>query len=159
MEVQTVEREQLARQLIGPRGGLPSLKEDLIRLAHLVHVDVEPKDTVAMLQAKVKPLVADIMGKTKTPTSKEPTRPKSAAQPKAKSSSAKAASSSTSDESMTSSWSMLRSPDLSQMEARMQEMVANQEQRFQSMLNQVMQHVMTVSQVPANTPIEEDDAM
>ena len=41
------------RQLVGPHGGLPTLKDDLVRLAHLMKVDVEPKDTVPMLQQKI----------------------------------------------------------------------------------------------------------
>ena len=59
-EVQEEDRTQLARQLIGPRGGLPTHKDDLVRLAHLIYVEVEPKDTVAILQAKVRPVVATL---------------------------------------------------------------------------------------------------
>ena len=35
-EVQEEDRTQLARQLIGPRGGLPTHKDDLVRLARLI---------------------------------------------------------------------------------------------------------------------------
>ena len=59
-EVQEEDRTQLARQLMGPRGGLPTLKDDLVLLAHLIYVEVEPKDTVAILQAKVRPVVATL---------------------------------------------------------------------------------------------------
>ena len=54
-EVQEEDRTQLARQLIGPRGGLPTHKDDLVRLAHSIYVD-----TVAILQAKVRPVVATL---------------------------------------------------------------------------------------------------
>ena len=39
------ERADHVRQMIGPRGGLPKLKTDLIRLAALCNVEVKPDDT------------------------------------------------------------------------------------------------------------------
>jgi len=51
------QREELARELIGPRGGLPRNKTDLVKLATLLKVDVLPKDTVADITTKVKPIV------------------------------------------------------------------------------------------------------
>ena len=57
-DAEATNRDQLARQLIGPRGGLPTLKDDLIRLAHLLHVEIDPKDTVVKIQQKVRPTVA-----------------------------------------------------------------------------------------------------
>ena len=51
------ERADHVRQMIGPRGGLPKLKTDLIRLAALCNVEVKPDDTVETLKAKVKPVV------------------------------------------------------------------------------------------------------
>ena len=59
-EEKEVSRKQSARQLIEPRRGLPTLKDDLIRLAHLLHVEVEASDTVAILQTKVRPVVATL---------------------------------------------------------------------------------------------------
>lgn len=47
-------QEEMVRQLVGPRGGLPSLKADLVRLATLLHVQVDPKDTVEQLKKKIK---------------------------------------------------------------------------------------------------------
>ena len=49
-------REELARGLRGPRG-LPRNKTDLVKLATLLKVDVLPKDTVADITTKVKPIV------------------------------------------------------------------------------------------------------
>ncbi|CAE7780296.1 tenm3, partial [Symbiodinium necroappetens] len=56
------DRMEAARSLIGPRGGLPTLKADLLRLAALLHVDVSEKDKVEDLKAKVKPMVELIKG-------------------------------------------------------------------------------------------------
>jgi hypothetical protein len=53
-------RLDAARTLIGPRGGLPSLRGDLVKLCHLLHVDVGEKDTVAALRNKLKEPVAGI---------------------------------------------------------------------------------------------------
>ena len=51
-------REQEARSMIGPKGGLPTLRGDLLRLAALLHVPVEDGDTVNQLKEKIKPTVA-----------------------------------------------------------------------------------------------------
>ena len=128
------------------------MKEDLIRLAHLVHVDVLPTDTVAILQGKVRPMVAEIMGKSK-PASKAAAPPaKAATKSKAKapplSGSPGPAASSVSEESMTSAWSMVAPAELQNMETRLQTMMAGQEERYQAMLNQVMQHVMAMAPSP-----------
>ena len=51
-------REQEARSMIGPKGGLPTLRGDLLRLAALLHVKLEDGDTVTQLKEKIKPTVA-----------------------------------------------------------------------------------------------------
>lgn len=58
------QREDLARELVGPRGGLPRTKAELIKLAALLGVDVLPKDTVADITTKVKPMVEVLKNKT-----------------------------------------------------------------------------------------------
>ena len=72
------EHLRAARVLIRPQDGLPTLKADLIRLAALLHVPVEDKDSVAKLKDKIKSLVSsgDLgkFGSTGDPfTSAEPT--------------------------------------------------------------------------------------
>lgn len=61
------DRHQAARQLIGPRGRLPSLKADLVRLATLLHVNLDGKETIEILKGKIRgPLSAIIAsGKVK----------------------------------------------------------------------------------------------
>ena len=49
-----------ARALLGPRHGLPTLRADLLRLAALLHVVVEDKDTVDKLKTKLRPLAAEV---------------------------------------------------------------------------------------------------
>lgn len=48
-------KEELARELLGPRGGMPRNKADLVKLAVLLNVTVDPKDTNDQLKAKCKP--------------------------------------------------------------------------------------------------------
>ena len=45
-----------------PRGGLPRLRSELVELATLLYVDVEDKDTVEKLKAKVSPVIDMIKG-------------------------------------------------------------------------------------------------
>ncbi|CAE6915744.1 RE2 [Symbiodinium sp. CCMP2592] len=56
--------EQLtaARALLGPKGGLPTLKQDLIRLATLLHVEVSAQDTVEKLKNKLRPTLDALKG-------------------------------------------------------------------------------------------------
>jgi hypothetical protein len=143
-ESQSVDREQLARQLIGPRGGLPTLKDDLIRLAHLLRVTVESNDTVAKLQQKVRPTVQLLMDK-KT-SSSTATAPSSAVVPSPKTPPARPARAET--WSTPSSWCNMSGAEAAQMEEKMKALLQEQEVRFQGMLNQVMAHVMSVGQVP-----------
>ena len=64
------QRDQCVKELIGPRGGLPSLKADLLKLATLLHVPVLETDRVEDLKKKVTPAVALLMGGTTVARSK-----------------------------------------------------------------------------------------
>ena len=55
-------QEEMVRQMVGPRGGLPALKADLIRLATLLHVPVDSKETVQQLKDKIKGPLATMKG-------------------------------------------------------------------------------------------------
>lgn len=44
------QREEAVRSLLGPQGGLTHLRADLVRLAHLLHLEVGSKDTIDVLQ-------------------------------------------------------------------------------------------------------------
>ena len=55
-------KQQIAvRELVGPRGGLPTLCQDLLKLAALLHLDVSEKDNNAMLREKCRPAVDLLM--------------------------------------------------------------------------------------------------
>ena len=128
-----MDREQLARQLIGPRGGLSTLKDDLIRLAHLLHVEVESNDTVPKLQKKVRPTVRLLMDKKApaTSTAMQPSsapatsqRARSAAGPRSRT---PAAPPRAEIPSTPSSWSNMNSAEAMQMEEKMKALLLKQE--------------------------------
>lgn len=50
-------KEEMARALIGPRGGLPPVRGDLLKLAALLNVPVNPDDNVEVIKTKVRPIV------------------------------------------------------------------------------------------------------
>ena len=73
------EQEEMVRSLLGPRGGLPHLRGDLVRLAHLLHLEVGAKDTIDMLKEKIRPMLA-IMS-MKAPTQQSPTKSPTKSEP------------------------------------------------------------------------------
>ncbi|CAL1132431.1 unnamed protein product, partial [Cladocopium goreaui] len=75
-------REAEARTLIGPKGGLPSLRGDLVRLAALLQVTLGDKDTIEVIKEKVKPMVAILKEKPVQPTAAKSTAKAKAAKPK-----------------------------------------------------------------------------
>ena len=144
-----------ARELIAPRGGLPVLRQDLVRLATLLHVEIAEGDTIAKLKEKCRPAVDLLMAKTKQIKDKEPeaksrpSKPSSVSSPEPKAKSPPPLATVTEDPNNLS---------LQQVQALM----ASQESRFQTMLSQVMQHVMNLqSNVNPVLPVVEtpDDSM
>ena len=127
------------RTLIGPKGGLPTLKADLLRLASLLHVKVNESMTVEDLKNLCKPVVKDI--KMDPPNSK--TTSGSSSSQQAVGPVAKAPPTS-------SSLQANFQPVGQQEDARppyMQDvhsLLMQQDQKFQAMLSQVMQHVMAM---------------
>ncbi|OLP96995.1 Major facilitator superfamily domain-containing protein 6 [Symbiodinium microadriaticum] len=51
-----------ARRLLGPRGGLPTLKGDLLRLAVLLNVEVGSTETVDKIKQRLRPMVDALRG-------------------------------------------------------------------------------------------------
>ena len=66
--------DEEARALIGPRGGLPTLRGDLVRLAALLNVPIDSKMTVAQIKEKVKPPVELLKGRLRSTTKPLPAR-------------------------------------------------------------------------------------
>ncbi|CAK8990756.1 unnamed protein product [Durusdinium trenchii] len=128
------DQEAAVRQLIGPKGGLPSLKADLIRLAALLNVTLDSKMTNEQIKAACRPMIAELMAKPKPSSSSS----KSSTDPAIPASQAKA--------KPTSAPQVMEAPrrfDGPQMISvqDVHELLAAQDQKFQTMLNQVMQHV------------------
>ena len=62
--------QEAARELLGPKGGLPTLKKDLIKLAAFLEQPVDEKATVDQLKSVLRPLVTDMFkGSPKKSTS------------------------------------------------------------------------------------------
>jgi hypothetical protein len=135
-------KQQIAvRELVGPRGGLPTLCQDLLKLAALLHLDVSEKDNNAMLREKCRPAVDLLME----------SMPKSA---KAK---AEAKSSSRSSQEQAPLpladgpvpvWPdpppiLQESPAQFPLQ-HVQRLMAEQVAKFQGMLSQLFQHVMAM---------------
>lgn len=73
------ERQQLQlRALLGPRGGLPRLKDELVKVAILMHVEVTTDDTVETLRQKLKEPVA-VLTTAPTWNNQVPSQPSSKA--------------------------------------------------------------------------------
>ena len=158
------------RELIGPRGGLPTLKSDLIKLAHLLDVEIGEKDTIPIIKSKVQPIVQDLaMAYPANAASSQPA-PKPVAQPRTPSLSV-AQPKTPGSGSLTSTPSPAAPAEANQqlhdrhledqlqfVESRVTAMVENRvghflsdsENRMQAMLSQVMQHVMGMSNPPMN---------
>ncbi|CAE7503333.1 RE2, partial [Symbiodinium sp. CCMP2456] len=65
---QEADRLQVARALVGPKGGMPTLKGDLVKLAALLHTPVGDKDTIKDIRNKLRPIVNDLCNKVPMPS-------------------------------------------------------------------------------------------
>ena len=123
------------RSLVGPRGGLPPLRGDLIKLAALLHVEVTDKMTVEDIKTLCRPVIKDLKMEAKPkadPGSGSSHQPPAA--PKAATPSPAAMSS-----------QPTAAPAADQINlGQLRHLFAQQDQRYQTMLNQVMQQMMAV---------------
>ncbi len=122
------EREEMVRQLLGPLGGLPSLRGDLIKLAALLHIQVDAKVTVEQLKAKIRPMVHTLKGGD-SPKAQGTTMPSQASPGRTK-----------------TPKSTPSSPEVGQV-ALMRQMMEQQDARFKSILDQALQRVMNAQQL------------
>ena len=121
-------QEEAVRSLLGPRGGLPSLKGDLIKLCHLLHLDVVSNDTVETL--KVNPAEKS---KAKVKASPEAAAPVS---------------------SLPTPSKPAQAPQQAPVTlADVNHLLGQQQDRFQSMLSQTLQHVMSSMSTPMQPQI------
>ena len=137
-------QREAVRELVGPRGGLPTLRQDLLKLAAILHVDIGEKDTNAMLKEKCRPAINLLMeGMPKSAKGKP--EAKDRAKPSQEIPVAKAAIPLVNGSSPI--LPVQQEPQVTPGDVPLQEvqkMMAEQEARFQSMLSQVFQHVMNL---------------
>ena len=60
------DREEAVRQLIGPQGGVPTLKNDLLRLGTLLRLDLDPNLKVEELKSRIRPMIDVLKGSSTT---------------------------------------------------------------------------------------------
>lgn len=134
------EHMEAARELIGPRGGLPTLRRDLVRLAALLNVPIKEKATVEEIKAAVRPMVQTLKG----------VRGQEREEPQAPQTPPKASQGRMPKSPPTSPLPIAYSPGTAssgsmEVMTEVSRMMAAQEERFQGMMNQVLQHVMTMA--------------
>lgn len=128
---------EAARALLGPRGGLPTLRRDLLQLAALVHVEVGEKDTVEMIKQKIRPVVQSIMvGSSKDKVEKSAAKAASSQRPQVMDIATPVE---------MEAASMVVQSNAVTPEA-VAEMLSQQDVKFQAMMSQVMQMVMTMQE-------------
>lgn len=151
------ERAQAARELIGPRGGLPSLKADLVKLALLCDVTVLESDTIPILQQKIRPVVAVLRdvskGKdvAKAYITAPAAKPKAVVPPPVVAASVEEPSGSM----RSSSPELMTAQQMATiMDNRLHGAILEQDQRLQAMMAQVMRHIEErFKNLPALQPI------
>lgn len=141
----TAGRQQLAvRELIGPRGGLPTLRGDLLKLAALLNVELDEKATVEQIKKAVRPMVKLMMdGKEfekDPPAPSTPVKPRTQAamigdSPRPLSPGISSAGSMGSQEVQNMGVNIMHAVN---------QMMMNQEQKFEGMFTQVMSHMMSM---------------
>ena len=135
---------EAVRSLIGPKGGLPTLKGDLVKLASLLHIEVHEKMTVEQLKVRCREVIRTMKFDPKAAVAPDSTSGSSLQSFKEIGSREEPPTTPTRmTRPMTSQPSSPGTPgtpgvDLEEVRG----LLAKQDQKFQSMLNQVLQHVM-----------------
>ena len=137
-QVRSGKEEEFIKELVGPRGGLPTLKKDLIKLATLLHQPVDPSDKVETLKEKIRGPLTTVMGTL----AKRDSRSRAAKDAALMSSSltptpSKAAPATPMTIAPASSIGD-QDARLLAMETKLQETINNQDAQFREMLNQMM---------------------
>ena len=125
------EQLEAVRSLIGPCGGLPSLKADLVKLAALFNIPVEAKMTNEELKTLCRPMVNKLM--VKSPSKPKPSSASTSLSSTDQHTSAKAPSPTGAYQSQGVPMPT-KAPEPSLTAAEVQQLLGQQEQRFQGML-------------------------
>ena len=166
------DRLKVARALLGPRGGLPTLKSDLIKLAQLLHTEVGEKETVPNIRTKLKPVAAALCQQVSYEQATEHMKSSTTSLP-----SSAPSSSTTAPTSMATSFGATpvrsqgpvpmsaplagnasTSPPMATPEGILQAVdarVAAMDDRFQTMFHQVLHHMMQMQAAPVAAPTQE----
>ncbi|CAE7206232.1 unnamed protein product [Symbiodinium natans] len=152
--------EQLtaARALLGPKGGLPTLKQDLIRLAALLHVEVNDNDTVEKLKTKLRPTLDALRGiplpsaqvATSSATAASAELPVPRCEPEGQLQPTIEHRTAGPMQPPTPSQDEILQQVSAMVEARMQD----RDSRFEAMLHQTMQHMMMMSSSSGSRPLD-----
>jgi len=135
-------RVEALRTLIGPKGGLPTLKADLLRLASLLHLKVNEDMKVEDLKNMCRPIVKDLkLDPASSKTTSGSSSSQSAADPVAKAAPPTLPRSSQDPSNLQPEVQQVLMQDV-------HEMLTQQDQKFQTMMHQVMQHVMAIQSQP-----------
>ena len=144
-------QQQAARELIGPRGGLPTLRADLLRLAALLNVELDEKATVEQIKKQVKPMVALMMkdtsssrdSPTRTPVMESTRQPYSPPRDQV-------STSSTTTQGLLGP--MGESGIAASIRREVQDIVSAQEMRFQGFVHQALSHMMSMQSTASGIP-------
>lgn len=141
---QSDQRDETIRSLIGPRGGLPTLKGDLVKLATLLHQPVEEKDTVEILKQKVRGPLAAVMATLKNKDSRS--------RASQDADSMKSVPSSSQSAPPSPDRRVHQQDDLQALEGRVMQSLEKQEKKFQEFFQQMMVHMQSMPKETAATP-------
>ena len=130
---------EAVRSLIGPRGGLPTLRNDLLRLAALLHVEVGERDTIEVLKTKIRPMVESLKGPlAEAKSSKSSTEHFEVGTPSA------AAKAKALPKPAPPELSVPAESTLQMTNAELRALLQEQENKYTTMINQMYQHIMMV---------------
>lgn len=144
---QSDKRDEAIRSIVGPRGGLPTLKGDLVKLATLLHQPVAEKDTVEMLKQKIRGPLAAVMSTLKSKDGRSRASQDADAMKSAPPSPQRLVA--ISDRAAPPSPS---TGDLQALEGRVMKSLENQEKRFQEFFQQMMTSMQSLPKEKTATP-------
>jgi len=130
---------EAVRSLIGPRGGLPTLRNDLLRLATLLHVEIADRDTIEVLKTKIRPVVESLKGPlAEVKSSRSSTEHFEVGTPTA------AAKAKSAPKPPPVELPNRMQPDAQMSNEELRALLTEQENKYTTMINQMYQHIMMV---------------
>lgn len=141
--------EEVARTLLGPRGGMPTLRRDLLQLAALLKVEINAKATNEEIKIACRPMVQALMAKPKSLPSPATSAASMAYRtPEQQRARASASPSPTEVSDAPSEASEMIT------QAQLKRMLDLQDEKFRGMLEQVSQYIMRSNPQMASSQAE-----